>query len=172
MPSQISRIAIPVRMMVKSWQPRIPGHVDISAIRWKWYWKSLWWFLRKLGARYNEEIPECWPVQVREINHADIISMLETGGKAMRELWNLKAAILVLGPDEYSKLMRDTPQEMVEFEMPVPMARTESEREKWAIEPRRTIQTRTCKLRVICVPWLEGWALLPDLDRLRMDDGS
>jgi hypothetical protein len=169
----ISRIGIPARVSVKSRQPMIEAHWDTSAIRWKWYYKGLRWLLRKLGAVYVEQIPECWPVQYCEINHASVISMLESGGRAMRELWSMEAAILILGPEEYGKLMSQAPPlEWIEAHVPVKMARTESLREKWDIGPGHTVYTRTCKLRVICVPWLEGWAILPDLNQTEIKEAG
>ena len=159
----ISRIAIPQRVTVKSWQPRVPAHVDISAIRWKWYYKYLWKFLRKLGVQYIEEVPECWPVQTREIDHRDIIRMIESSSKAMDLLWYKKATTLIVGYDEYSKLMNDAPREFLTCCADLPLVRSETNLDYKA--PPVVHHTRYCGLKIVCVPWLEGWALLPDLEK-------
>ena len=148
----ISRIAILPRMQVKYYEPAKPEYWDMRALTGKWYWRGLDWLLKKLGAGYREHIPESYSIQERTINHNDIRAMIADSQDAMNLLWSKRATTLLVGHDEMSKLMRDACDDPLSFTAEIPLGYGK--------------EFRYMGLRVVCVPWLEGWAILPDLDKI------
>jgi len=147
----MQRIAILPRMSVRYYEAPTPAYWDMRKITAKWYWRGLDWLLKKLGAQYREHIPESYPIDERVIDHSGIQKMIATSQRAMRDLWDKRATTLIVGHDEMAKLMNDAPREYLSFYAEVPLA--------------YDANFRYVGLRVVCVPWLEGWALLPDLDK-------
>lgn len=139
------------RLAVRHYVPPTPSHADLSKLYGKWYFRALWWFLRKLGAEYQDRIPESWPMQVVEIQQASLFEMIDKSKKAMELLWEKRATTLVLGYDEMDRLLKETPTEMLHLGMSVAVAKDQV--------------THAVGLRIVLVPWLSGWALLPDLDK-------
>jgi hypothetical protein len=137
-------------MQVRFFEPPSPAYWDLSELNAKWYWRGLAWLLRKLGGAYQEFIPESVKVEERDICHADIQAMIRSSQSAIHELWSKRATTLVIGYDEMDKLMRNAPREYMTFNTRVPVGYGH--------------RFRYAGLRVVCVPWLEGWALLPDLE--------
>lgn len=154
------RLTIPPRMVTTFYEPSTPAHVSLSKLRGKWYFRPLWWFLQKLGAEYQDRIPESYPLQTIAINHESIRELLSSSQRALDTLWQKKATTLVIGHDEMEKLVGAAFSEPAVFRMPFPM-------QKWVsrnpdLPPEAQMITRD--LRVVLAPWLSGWALLPDLE--------
>lgn len=135
---------------VRYYEPSTPAHWDMSSLTDKWYWRGFDWLLKKLGAQYREGIPASYPVQEREIEHGRIQQMIIRDERAVRDLWDRKATTLLVGQDEMAKFLRDSSPDCLTFKTRVPLVQGS--------------KARYMALRVVCVPWLEGWALLPDLE--------
>lgn len=148
----MQRIAIMQRMSVRYYEPAMPAYWDMRELTGKWYWRGLDWLLKKLGGTYRERIPESHPLVERTIDHGNIQRMIADSQHAMRLLWDKKATTLLVGRDEMTKLMRDAVDDPLMFHAEVPLG--------------YGADFRYMGLRVVCVPWLEGWALLPDLDKI------
>lgn len=147
----IQRIAILPRMQVQYYQPPTPAYWDLSKLKSKWYWPSLHWLLGKLGGVYWDYIPENVRVDERTIDNRNVQTLIATSTRAMRALWDKKATTLIVGYDEMNKIMRDAPREYLTFNTEIQLGDNK--------------EFRYMGIRVVCVPWLEGWALLPDLDK-------
>ena len=148
----VSRIAILPRMSVKYYEAPTPAYWDMRKLNGKWYWRGLHWLLGKLGAQYRDYIPESIRVEEKTINHANIQAVIRDSQRAMHLLWDKKATTLLVGRDEMTKLMRDACDEPMSFRAEIPLGNGGD--------------FRYMGLRVVCVPWLEGWAILPDLDKI------
>lgn len=145
------RINMLPRLAVRHYVPPDPAHWDLKKLVGKWYWRPLAWCLRKLGAEWREWVPASYPMQVVEIHPASILEMIARAKHALQLLWEKQATILIVGYDEMEKLMNEPPTEIMQFDMPFPIANGQL--------------TEVRRLRVVLVPWLSGWALLPDLDK-------
>jgi hypothetical protein len=139
-------------MSVRYYEPATPAYWDMKTLTGKWYWRGLHWLLKKLGAGYREHVPESVRVEERTINHADIQTVIRDSQRALSLLWDKKATTLLVGRDEMAKLMRDAYDEPIAFRAEIPLGNGND--------------FRYMGLRVVCVPWLEGWAVLPDLDKI------
>lgn len=162
MHNDVMRLNILPHAIRRSWVPPTPAQWNLSKLNRKWYWRALDWFLKKLGGEYQDEIPASWPTRQILIDHRSIVALIETSASAMEALWDKRATTLVLGYNEMEKLMNEAPTELMCFNMPFPMAREETSRNRYDFD--RSYTSRTVDLRIILVPWLSGWALLPDLD--------
>lgn len=159
MRENVMRLDILPRAFVRYYQAPTPAYWDMRKLNSKWYWRALSWVLKKLGGEFREYIPESWPIHEVKIDQGSIIKMLETSKSAMQYLWDKRATTLVLGYDEMDRLMKEAPTEMMRFDMRFPIGR--HERSEYDTQYR--FVSRTVHLRVVLVPWLSGWALLPDL---------
>ena len=148
----MQRIAIMPRMSVRYYEPPTPAYWDLSKLKARWYWRGLHWLLKKLGGTYRDYFPESVRVEERLIDHSNIQRMIADSQHAMRLLWDKKATTLLVGRDEMTKLMRDACDDPLSFRAEIPLG--------------RGADFRYMGLRVVCVPWLEGWAILPDLDKI------
>lgn len=138
MTPDVFRLNILPRLAVSHYVQPDPGHVDLSKLQRKWYFRPLWRLLCKLGAEYQERIPASWPVQEVQIDHSDVIALIGGSKKALSLLWDKKATTLIVGHDEMDKLMRDAPTEMLTFNMQFPLVNNR--------------EYRLMGLRVVCVP--------------------
>lgn len=159
----LMRLNLPPRMAMRYYESATPASWDMRKLNKKWYWRALSWFLKKLGGQYREHVPESYPLTECQVDQRNIIRLLETSARAMDYLWNKKATTLVLGYDEMEKLITDAPTEMMQFGMPVYLQRNEPAHE-YEYRTGYKVVSQTVQLRVVLVPWLSGWALLPDFD--------
>lgn len=145
------RIAIAPRTPVRCHEPSTPAYWDLSRLSGKWYFPALHWLLQKLGAVYRERVPGGVRTEEWAINHADIQATIRGSQSAVRALWDKQATTLLVGHDEMARLTPEAPTEYATFNTRVPIGYGD--------------KSRYMGLRVVCVPWLQGWALLPDLDK-------
>ncbi len=136
--------------IVRCYEPPTPAHWDLNSLTGKWYWRGLDWLLRKLGAEHREHVPASYPAQARTIDHGSIQSLIIRDPQAVRDLWERRVTMLLVGEGEMTKFLLGAPPECLTFKTRVPLTQGS--------------QSRYMSLRVVCVPWLQGWALLPDLE--------
>jgi hypothetical protein len=146
----ITRINMLPRMAVTRYQPPTPAHWDLSKLQKKWYWRGIHWLLNRLGGAYLDMVPESYPVKTVEIDQRDIQTIIGQSQRAMRLLWNKQATTLIIGPEEFVRFKRELPLEMFSFNAEWPLGNSG--------------QFKMAGLRVVVVPWLSGWTLLPDLN--------
>jgi len=163
-------LTIMPRMKVRYYEPPSPAYVDLTKLYNKWYWRPLHWLLRKLGMEYHDRIPESYRVEEIAIKQENVRALISSSQKALNVLWREKATTLVIGCDEMEKLVGEAMTEPMTFYMPFVMQNAERDPRRPDFPPE--IQTITRNLRVVLAPWLSGWALLPDLEKLPQAQGD
>lgn len=147
--NETQRLTIAPQITHAGYIPETPGMLDLTRIT-GWRRQLLCWLAHKLGASVWEPVPSTVETQTVTLDSENVIAMISKSRSAMENLWHQRAGVLVVGHDEARQIVElpEWASHVLKFNTTVPLGNGGD--------------VRWLGLRVVVVPWLSGWALLPE----------